>query len=53
MCAGEDRAYDPVWIPWGLMSGDSTIGFSIGETLAAARGVEYAVAKGVGVSRAA
>jgi NADH oxidase (H2O2-forming) len=51
--AGEDRSYDPVWIPWGFMSGDYTIGgFSIGETLAEAMGIPYVVAKGVGVSRA-
>ncbi len=51
--AGEDRAYDPGWIPWGFMSGDYTIGgFSIGETLAEAMGIPYLVAKGVGVSRA-
>jgi len=51
--AGEDRVYDPVWIPWGFMSGDYTIGgFSIGETLAEAMGIPYVVAKGVGVSRA-
>jgi NADH oxidase (H2O2-forming) len=51
--AGEDRVYDPVWIPWGLVGGDYTIGgFSIGETLATAMGVPYIVCKGVGVSRA-
>ena len=51
--AGEDRSYDPVWIPWAFMSGDYTIGgFSIGETLAEAMGIPYVVAKGVGVSRA-
>src|SRR3954452_24287391 len=51
--AGEDRVYDPVWIPWGLVGGDYTIGgFSIGETLATAMGIPYVVAKGVGVSRA-
>jgi NADH oxidase (H2O2-forming) len=51
--AGDDRAYDPVWIPWGFMAGDYTIGgFSIGETLAEAMGIPYIVAKGVGVSRA-
>src|SRR5262249_6138200 len=44
---------DPVWIPWGLVGGDYTIGgFSIGETLASAMGVPYLVCKGVGVSRA-
>jgi NADH oxidase (H2O2-forming) len=51
--AGREHSYDPVWIPWGFMSGDYTIGgFSIGETLAEALGVPYVVAKGVGVSRA-
>ena len=51
--AGEDRVYDPVWIPWGLVGGDYTIGgFSIGETLATAMGISYVVARGVGVSRA-
>jgi NADH oxidase (H2O2-forming) len=51
--AGEDRVYDPVWIPWGLVGGDYTIGgFSIGETLATAMGIPYVVARGVGVSRA-
>lgn len=51
--AGQDRAYDPVWIPWGFRAGDHTIGgFSIGETLAEAIGIPYVVAKGVGGSRA-
>lgn len=51
--AGQDLKYDPVWIPWGMVAGDYTIGgFSIGETLAQAMGVPYIVAKGVGVSRA-
>lgn len=51
--AGQDLVYDPVWIPWGMVAGDYTIGgFSIGETLAQAMGVPYVVAKGVGVSRA-
>jgi NADH oxidase (H2O2-forming) len=51
--AGDDRTYDPVWVPWGLVAGDYTIGgFSLGETLASAMGVPYVLAKGVGVSRA-
>ena len=51
--AGRDLDYDPVWVPWGMVAGDYTIGgFSIGETLATAMGVPYVVAKGVGVSRA-
>jgi NADH oxidase (H2O2-forming) len=51
--AGEDLVYDPVWIPWGLVGGDYTIGgVSIGETLATAMGIPHVVATGVGVSRA-
>ncbi len=51
--AGGSRIYDPVWVPWGLVGGDYTIGgFSLGETLATAVGVPYVVARGVGVSRA-
>jgi NADH oxidase (H2O2-forming) len=51
--AGDHRTYDPVWVPWGLVGGDYTIGgFSLGETLATAVGVPYVLAKGVGVSRA-
>jgi NADH oxidase (H2O2-forming) len=51
--AGIDRVYDPVWIPWGLVAGDYVIGgFSVGETLAAAMGIPYVLATGVGVSRA-
>ncbi|HSD76215.1 MAG TPA: FAD-dependent oxidoreductase [Solirubrobacteraceae bacterium] len=51
--AGDDRTYDPVWVPWGMVAGEYTIGgFSFGETLASAMGIPYTVAKGVGVSRA-
>jgi NADH oxidase (H2O2-forming) len=51
--AGDDRTYDPVWVPWGLVAGEYTIGgFSVGETLAQAMGIPYVLAKGVGVSRA-
>ena len=51
--AGDDRTYDPVWVPWGLVAGDYPIGgFSLGVTLAQAMGVPYVLAKGVGVSRA-
>jgi NADH oxidase (H2O2-forming) len=50
---GGDMAYDPVWVPWGMVAGDYTIGgFSMGENLAQSLGVPYVVAKGVGVSRA-
>ena len=32
---GGDLAYDPVWVPWGMVAGDYTIGgFSMGENLA-------------------
>ncbi|MGI8441028.1 MAG: FAD-dependent oxidoreductase [Thermoleophilaceae bacterium] len=51
--AGEDRNYDPVWIPWGMQGGSTVIGgFSLGETLATAIGVPYVLAQGAGVSRA-
>jgi NADH oxidase (H2O2-forming) len=51
--AGEDRTYDPVWIPWGFVAGDYTVGgFSIGESLAKAMGIPYVLATGAGVSRA-
>jgi NADH oxidase (H2O2-forming) len=50
---GGDMAYDPVWVPWGMVAGDYTIGgFSMGENLAQSLGIPYVVAKGVGVSRA-
>jgi NADH oxidase (H2O2-forming) len=50
---GGDLAYDPVWVPWGMVAGDYTIGgFSMGENLAQTLGIPYVVAKGVGVSRA-
>ncbi|HKH18310.1 MAG TPA: FAD-dependent oxidoreductase [Solirubrobacteraceae bacterium] len=50
---GHDLVYDPVWVPWGMVAGEYTIGgFSIGEMLATAMGVPYVLAKGVGVSRA-
>jgi NADH oxidase (H2O2-forming) len=51
--AGEDRHYDPVWVPWGMVAGDYAIGgFSFGETSATAAGIPYVLAQGVGVSRA-
>ncbi len=50
---GGDLAYDPVWVPWGMVAGDYTIGgFSLGENLAQTLGVPYVVARGVGVSKA-
>ena len=50
---GRGGVYDPVWIPWGMVAGDYTIGgFSLGETLAQAIGVPYVLARGVGITRA-
>ncbi|HEX4344204.1 MAG TPA: FAD/NAD(P)-binding oxidoreductase [Solirubrobacteraceae bacterium] len=50
---GSDLAYDPVWVPWGMVAGDYTIGgFSMGENLAKSIGIPYVLAKGVGVTKA-
>jgi NADH oxidase (H2O2-forming) len=51
--AGNDRAYDPVFIPWGMMGGKVQIGgVSLGETLHKALGIPHVVAAAVGISRA-
>lgn len=51
--AGEDRAYDPVYIPWGMVGGKVQIGgVSLGETLHKALGIPHIVAKSFGISRA-
>ncbi|MDX6678210.1 MAG: hypothetical protein QOE31_2262, partial [Solirubrobacteraceae bacterium] len=50
---GGELAYDPVWVPWGMVAGDYTIGgFSMGENLAKSIGIPYVLAKGVGITRA-
>jgi NADH oxidase (H2O2-forming) len=50
---GGDLAYDPVWVPWGMVAGDYTIGgFSMGENLAKSVGIPYVLAKGVGITKA-
>jgi NADH oxidase (H2O2-forming) len=50
---GGDLAYDPVWVPWGMVAGDYTIGgFSMGENLAKSIGIPYVLAKGVGITKA-
>jgi NADH oxidase (H2O2-forming) len=50
---GGDLAYDPVWVPWGMVAGDYTIGgFSMGENLAKTIGIPYVLAKGVGITKA-
>ncbi len=51
--AGDDRAYDPVYIPWGMVGGNVQIGgVSLGETLHKALGIPHIVAVGQGISRA-
>ncbi len=51
--AGEDRAYDPVYIPWGMVGGKVQIGgVSLGETLHKALGIPHMVAVAQGISRA-
>jgi NADH oxidase (H2O2-forming) len=50
---GEDRAYDPVYIPWGMVGGTVQIGgVSLGETLHNALGIPHVVAVATGISRA-
>ena len=51
--AGEDRAYDPVYVPWGMVGGKVQIGgVSLGETLHRALGIPHVVAFSQGISRA-
>jgi NADH oxidase (H2O2-forming) len=51
--AGVDRAYDPVYIPWGMVGGKVQIGgVSLGETLHKALGIPHFVAAAQGISRA-
>lgn len=51
--AGGDRAYDPVYIPWGMVGGQVQVGgVSLGETLHKALGIPHFVAFAQGISRA-
>jgi NADH oxidase (H2O2-forming) len=51
--AGGDRAYQPVYVPWGMVAGTWMIGgVSFGETTARALGVPYALGVAEGISRA-
>ncbi len=51
--AGDDRSYDPVFIPWGMVGGKVQIGgVSLGETLHKALGIPHMVAAAQGISRA-
>ncbi|HEX3034773.1 MAG TPA: FAD-dependent oxidoreductase [Thermodesulfobacteriota bacterium] len=51
--AGNERAYDPVYVPWGMVGGKVQIGgVSFGETLHKALGIPHFVAVAQGISRA-
>jgi len=50
---GGDRAYDPVYVPWGMVGGNVQIGgVSLGETLHKALGIPHIIAFAQGISRA-
>lgn len=50
---GVDRAYDPVFVPWGMVGGQVQMGgVSLGETLHKALGIPHIVAAATGISRA-
>ena len=51
--AGGTRAYQPVYVPWGMVAGKWMIGgVSFGETLATALGIPYVLGVAQGISRA-
>ncbi len=51
--AGGKRAYQPVYVPWGMVAGKWMIGgVSFGETLATALGIPYVLGVANGISRA-
>jgi NADH oxidase (H2O2-forming) len=51
--AGGTRAYQPVYVPWGMVAGKWMIGgVSFGETLATALGIPYVLGVAEGISRA-
>jgi NADH oxidase (H2O2-forming) len=50
---GVERAYDPVWVPWGMVGGKWQFGgVSFGEQLASAMGIPYVLGEADGISRA-
>jgi NADH oxidase (H2O2-forming) len=50
---GGNRAYQPVYVPWGMVAGKWMIGgVAFGETLAAALGMPYVMGVAEGISRA-
>jgi NADH oxidase (H2O2-forming) len=51
--SGDNKSYDPVYIPWGMVGGKVQIGgVSMGETLHKALGIPHFVAFAQGISRA-
>jgi NADH oxidase (H2O2-forming) len=51
--AGGSRAYQPVYVPWGMVAGKWMIGgVSFGETLATALGIPFVLGQATGISRA-
>ncbi|HEX2052193.1 MAG TPA: FAD-dependent oxidoreductase [Actinomycetota bacterium] len=51
--AGGSRAYQPVYVPWGMVAGKWMIGgVSFGETLANALGIPFVMGVAQGISRA-
>jgi NADH oxidase (H2O2-forming) len=51
--AGGRRAYQPVYVPWGMVAGKWMIGgVSFGETLATALGIPFVLGTAQGISRA-
>jgi NADH oxidase (H2O2-forming) len=51
--AGGDRAYRPVYVPWGMVAGKWMIGgAAFGETLATALGIPFVMGIAEGISRA-
>jgi NADH oxidase (H2O2-forming) len=50
---GKDRAYQPVYVPWGMVAGKWMIGgCALGEVAAAALGIPHVVGRATGISRA-
>src|SRR5699024_7610966 len=51
--AGGERHYNPVYVPWGLLAGETMLGgVSFGETLASALGIEFEMGIADGITRA-
>lgn len=48
-----DRAYQPVYVPWGMVAGEWMIGgAALGEVAATALGIPHVIGKATGISRA-